>query len=143
MWYRPSQWYNYQTVFDSTANPDVWELWINKDAQIGFRTTAKDLRITHRLHTVATVNQWQHLAVTWDERSVNLYVNAAPVVRATRKQPSPPSGDFCLGGGHADNTPGKGAWDEVVVFDSVLSVAALKHLMLDGVGGSLADQTKE
>ena len=133
MWYRPAPWYDYQTVFDSSANPDVWELWINKDAQIGFRTTKGDLRITHRLHPVATVNQWQHLAVTWDKRRVNLYVNTALVVSAKRKQPSPPSGDFCLGGGHAGNMPGKGHWDEVVVFDTVLSADALRALMLDGV----------
>jgi len=133
MWYRPVQWYDYQTVFDSSANPNEWELWIDKDAQIGFRTSSHDLRITHRLHPVASVNQWQHLAVTWDERMVNLYVNAAPVVSAKRKQPAPPSGDFCLGGGHAGNTRGKGHWDEVVVFDTVLSSAALRTLMLDGV----------
>ena len=133
MWYRPSQWYDYQTVFDSSADPDVWELWINKDAQIGFRTTKQDLRITHRLHPVATLNQWQHIAVTWDKRAVNLYVNAAPVVSAKRKLPLPPAGDFCLGGGHADNNRGKGAWDEVVVFGAVLSASELRGLMLDGV----------
>lgn len=133
MWYRPAPWYDYQTVFDSTADPDVWELWINKDAEIGFRTTAKDLRITHRLHSVVTVNQWQHLAVTWDARTVNLYVNAVPVVSAKRRQPSPPSGDFCLGGGNAGNMPGKGHWDEVLVFDKVLSATELRTLMLDGV----------
>lgn len=136
MWYRPAPWYDYQTVFDSSADSDVWELWINKDAQIGFRTTKQDLRITHRLHPVATVNQWQHLAVTWDQRTVNLYVNAAPVVSAKRKQPSPPRGDFCLGGGHAENIPGKGAWDEVGVFKKVLSATELRGLMLDGVANT-------
>jgi hypothetical protein len=79
------------------------------------------------------VNQWQHIAVTWDARTVNLYVNAAPVVSAKRKQPSPPAGDFCLGGGHTGNNQGKGTWDEVVVFDSVLSASELRGLMLDGV----------
>lgn len=137
MWYRPAPWYDYQTVFDSTAHQDVWELWINKAAEIGFRTTAKDLRITHRLHPVATVNQWQHLAVVWDERTVHLYVNAAPVVSAKRKQPSPPSGDFCVGGGHSGNTTGKGHWDEVVVFEEALSAAELKVLMLDGVASPM------
>lgn len=133
MWYRPTKWHDYQTVFDSTAHPDVWELWINKDAEIGFRTTKKDARITHRLHPVATVNQWQHLAVSWDQQKVNLYVNAALVVSAKRKKPSQSSGDFCLGGGNTDNTKGKGLWDEVMVLDTVLSAKELREIMLDGV----------
>ncbi len=132
LWYRPAPWYDYQTVFDSTADPNVWELWINKDAQIGFRTTKKDLRITHRLDPAVGINQWQHIAVTWDERAANLYVNAELVASAKRNQPSPPRGDFCLGGGHAENIRGKGAWDEVVVYGAVLSATELRAMMLDG-----------
>ena len=133
LWYRPTKWHNYQTVFDSTSDPDDWELWIDKNAQIGFRTTRKDLRITHRLHPVATVDQWQHIAVTWDDGVVRLYVNGAPVVKAERQLPSPPSGDFCLGGGNAGNVRGTGSWDEVVVLGTVLSAPEVKTLMLDGV----------
>jgi glycerophosphoryl diester phosphodiesterase len=133
LWYRPTKWYDYQTVFDSTADPDVWELWLNKEAEICFRTTAEDLRIAYRLHPVAAVQHWQHVAVTWDDTLVHLYLNGAPVITAKRKQPRPPSGEFCLGGGNAGNKQARGSWDEVVVLDAVLSPAEVRTLMLDGV----------
>ena len=141
LWYRPTKWYDYQTVFDSTAAPNVWELWLNKEAEICFRTTAEDLRIAYRLHPVAAVQHWQHVAVTWDNKLVHLYLNGAPVITTKRKRPTPPSGEFCLGGGNAGNTQGRGRWDEVVVLDAVLSAAGVRTLMLDGVN-HLQDSAK-
>ncbi len=140
LWYRPTKWYDYQTIFDSTKNKDIWELWINKSAEIGFRTTSEDVRIDYRLHAVAAVDQWQHFAVTWDQETVQLYVNGAAATMAKRKRITPPVGDFCLGGGNAGNTKGKGSWDEVVVLDVVLTPDEVRRIMLDGVdslmGGS-------
>lgn len=132
LWYRPVAWYDYQTIFDNTHHPNEWELWIDKSAEIGFRTTAADLRITYRLHPVATVDQWQHIAVTWTEAEVRLYVNSALAVKAARKAPTPSQGSFCLGGGNTGNTRGHGRWDDVVVFETALSAHALRRLMLHG-----------
>jgi glycerophosphoryl diester phosphodiesterase len=142
LWYRPVEWYDYQSIFDNTSDPDVWELWISKSAEIGFRTTAKDVRLTHRLHPIAARDQWQHIAVTWDDRAVRLYINGASVATAKRKQPSAPDGQFCLGGGNAGNTPAKGSWDEVVVLDLALSASEVRTLMFDGPG-SLAQQSDQ
>jgi glycerophosphoryl diester phosphodiesterase len=133
LWYRPTKWYDYQTVFDSTAHENVWELWINKGAEVGFRTTPDDIRIVHRLHAVAAVDQWQHIAVTWSQDAVQLYLNGAAATMAKRKNAKAPAGEFCLGGGHAGNTKGTGSWDDVVVLDAVLSPAEVRKLMLDGV----------
>jgi glycerophosphoryl diester phosphodiesterase len=139
LWYRPVAWYDFQTIFDSTSHPNEWELWINKTAEIGFRTTPADLRITYQLHPVAARDQWQHLAVTWTAGELRLYVNSALVVTTPRQAPTPSVGNFCLGGGHAGNERGRGHWDELLVLNAAVSDADIRTIMLDGIDAWLTN----
>ncbi len=152
LWYRPEAWYNYQTIFDNSVNPDYWEFWIYADGNARFRVN-NDAGVTYDLDNLGGPNRWYHMAVTWNRNGSNvdlqLFVNG--ILRSTATSLwRDPGATFFLGGGNNGNTYGNGAWDDVQVYERVLSAqdifamanvpepAAAGLLALGGVCSTLA-----
>jgi hypothetical protein len=83
------------------------------------------------LNALRGSNAWYHIAFTWDRGvgQTRLYVDGVSRASATLgtgwKDPNP---TLNLAGGHANNVKGNGIWDEVRVYDRILSddeIAAL------------------
>lgn len=140
LWYHARDWYDYQTVFDNAVDADQWEMWIYKSATMQFRNHRDSAKVQHAFHPRGDVNEWHHLAVTWDRSNaggdaVRLYVNGQRVDAAGWKsRPWTAPGDTLhLGGGHEGNTKANGVFDDVAVFDTVLTDADVQRLMNLGV----------
>jgi hypothetical protein len=123
LWYRPEAWYNYQTIFDNSVNGDYWECWVYGDGNLRFRVT-NDTGVTYDLDNLGGPNNWYHLAVTWNRNGSNvdlqLYVDGILRSTATTLWQNPGT-MFFLGGGNNGNTYGNGAWDDLRIYEQVLS----------------------
>ena len=140
LWYHARQWYNYQTVFDCTEREDDWEMWIYKDGKLRFRDGRKGSYVDHQFHESGDVNEWHHIAVTWDRRdrtnrAMRLYVNGYLVGHeAWNADPWIETGErFGLGGAAKGNEKANGMFDDVAIFDLVLTGDEVRRVMNRGV----------
>jgi hypothetical protein len=130
LWYYASPWYDYQSIFDNSANPDDWEFWIYSSGEAKFRVESGS-DVSFDLDNLGGPNHWYHLAVTWQRRTddstkvdTQLFVNG--VLRSSRTGgPWIDPGYFLLGGGNNGNTYGTGAFDDVRIYERVLSADEL------------------
>jgi concanavalin A-like lectin/glucanase superfamily protein len=136
LWYKPNWWYDYQTIFDTPADPNGWEMWIYATGELRFRAHPQGTVLSHRFHPTGDAREWHHLALTWDRaddgpEALGLYVNG----RLAQAAPWSDRGwfkagaSFSLGGGNRGNTPGTGTLDEVVLFDVPLSPTEVRFVM--------------
>lgn len=133
LWYKPTTFYNYQSIFDNgTASPEEWEFWIYADGIARFRTANPGV-VSYNLTGLGGANKWYHMAVTWARQDadptkadIQLYVDG--VLRQSAESTWADPSNFYLGGGHLLNDYGRGVWDDVRIYDRVLiddEVAAL------------------
>ena len=132
LWYNPGSYYNYNTIFDNSANADDWEFWIYGDGNARFRVD-NTASVGFDLDNLGTAQDWYHLAVTWErdeqtpsEVTVQLYVDGELRNTATGDWVDP--GEFYLGGGL--NSKGTGIWDDVRIYERVLSVDEISTLLI-------------
>lgn len=164
-WYKPARFYNYNSLFDNSVDPNKWEMWIDSGASVRFRLAAGQGDIAYgnlnSLHNGSNV--WYHFAVTWDRNAAanqaRLYVNGVERY-ATNMTAWVAPGNTIYFGGHTGNTPAEGVLDDVRVYTNALTgqqvqaihaeVAArapVVHLTLDGVAtntgtfGAMCDAT--
>jgi len=131
LWYRPEAFYNFNTVFDNARNPDLWEMWIYKDGRLRFRMGKDSGEVSCDLNGLGGPGRWYHLALVWDGVCTNvarLYVDGAERDSGASGGWVAPGGAFHLGGGHAGNTKGRGAVDDVRVYEEPLSAAQVRAL---------------
>ncbi len=133
LWYKPTTFYNYQSIFDNgTASSEDWEFWIYADGIARFRTRNPGV-VSYDLDNLEGANHWYHMAITWDRQTVDptktdiqLYVDG--VLRQSAVSTWADPSNVFLGGGHALNNYGRGVWDDVRIYDRVLlggEIAAL------------------
>jgi glycerophosphoryl diester phosphodiesterase len=134
-WYRPRGWYDYQTLFDSPADPNGWELWIYADARLRFRAHPGGAVLSHAFHPTGDADEWHHVALAWDRadegpEALQLHVNGHLAQSCAWSSSGwfPAGESFFLGGGNAGNTRARGTFDEVVLFDVPLSRAEVRFL---------------
>ena len=134
LWYHTQPWYDYQTIFDNEAHENHWEMWIYRDGRLRFRDQPGGAIVTHSLHPVADLNEWHHIALTWaredtTRHAVKLFVDGNPVANDGwgRDGFASPGKLFYLGGGL--NSKGRGRWDEVAIFDRVLTQGEVRFIM--------------
>lgn len=141
LWYKPEPWYNYQTIFDNSVHNDDWEFWIYADGNARFRVTRGTTGVTYDLDNLGGPGQWYHMAVTWDRNGSNvdlqLFVNGLLRQSATTAW-SDPGTSFFLGGGHNGNTYGNGLWDDVRIYERVLTADQIYGIAYAPEPGSLA-----
>jgi hypothetical protein len=135
-WYYVHAWYDYQTVFDNSADADAWEMWMDRSATLRFRIAPKGPVLSFRLHPTGDINEWHHLAVTWrrespQQISARLYVNGHLGAESAATQATwyEPGDTITWGGGHAGNTRGNGAWDDAMIFRDALTPAEIRSIM--------------
>jgi len=149
-WYKPARFYNYNSVFDNSVDPNKWEMWIDEGANVRFRLAGGQGDISYgNLNTLNNgSNAWYHLAVTWDRNAetnhTRFYVNGSECRAANITAWVEPGGTVYFGG-HTGNSPAEGVLDDVRVYTNALTaqqvqaihaeIAALApvvHLTLDG-----------
>ncbi len=140
LWYKPRRIYNYNSIFDNSANPDDWECWIYEDARLRARVEG-DAYVTADLVSLSSggdpQGEWFHVAVTWSRTSAStvvteLYVNGALQDTSSGTWVNPGS-TFFLAGGNPGNDFGDGTWDDVRIYDHVLSDAEVRALAMRGL----------
>jgi len=131
LWYRPDAFYDFNTVLDNARNPDLWEMWINRNGRLQFRMGKEAGEVSCDLRALGGAGRWHHLALTWDSVSTNvarLYVDGAERASAPVGTWVAPGGAFAVGGGNRGNTKGRGAADDVRVYEEPLSAAQIRAL---------------
>jgi len=140
LWYKPRRIYNYNTIYDNSVNQDDWECWIYSDGRLRARVES-DTYVTADLGSLASDgdprDEWFHVAFLWDRTGVGtvdtgLYVNG--ILQATNSgtwvRPGP---TFFFSGGNNGNDFGDGTWDDVRIYDHVLSEAEVRSLAMRGL----------
>ncbi|MBP7053176.1 MAG: hypothetical protein KBE65_19390 [Phycisphaerae bacterium] len=140
LWYQPRRIYNYNTIYDNSANPDDWECWIYSDGRLRARVES-DTYVTADLVSLSSAGnpqgEWFHMAFLWDRTSAStvktgLYINGIEQ-GANSGTWVAPGNRFYLGGGHTGNDCGDGTWDDVRIYDHVLSKTELGSLAMRGL----------
>jgi len=132
-WYKPSRFYNWNSLFDNTRNANQWEMWIDADANVKFRLDGEQGLISYaNLNNKHNgLNVWYHFTVTWDRYAetnhVRLYVNGYERKRADISFWIDP-GTMVYFGGHTGNTPAEGILDEVRVYETALADTQVREL---------------
>jgi len=130
LWVKPIDFYNYHSIFDNSGNGNDWEMWIYGDSRARFRVES-DTAVTANLNGLAGdgdgQDKWWHFACTWardpnelTQVATQLYVNGELIEENTGTWIDPGS-TFFVGGGHPDNDFCNGTFDEVMIYDKVLS----------------------
>jgi hypothetical protein len=93
-------------------------------------------RHTHSLHPTGDEGEWIHTVVTWryagpDQRTVTLFLDGRPSDETPpRIAPWVEPGEFLyLGGGHPGNDKGRGAFDDLMIFDRALEAGDVRVIM--------------
>jgi len=164
-WHKPERFYNWNSLFDNSVNPDRWEMWLDSGAAVRFRLAGGqgDLSYGNLNSQHNGTNAWYHFAVTWDRNAatnhVRFYVNGVERQSANITSWVAP-GNTVYFGGHTGNTPSEGVMDDVRVYDAVLTAVQVQaihaeiasqtpvvHVALDGAvtnagtGGARYDAT--
>jgi len=127
IWYYPTSFYNYNTIWDNSIDPNQWECWIYADGLLAAKSGGANLLFD--LKTLGGVNEWYQIAFTWNKvGNTNLYVNG--ILRAT--QPTTwvtPGTNFYLSGGHAGNSGGTGTSDDLRIWNVARTQAEIQANM--------------
>ncbi|MEE8306055.1 MAG: glycerophosphodiester phosphodiesterase family protein, partial [Gammaproteobacteria bacterium] len=135
LWYHTADYYQYQTIFDNSVQADDWEMWIYDDGRVRFRVQS-GTEVTADLDSLASDNdgqgKWWHIALTWarDGSSVDtqMYVNGELINQNNGPWVAPGASVF-LGGGSSGNDAGIGIWDEVQIYNHVLSDTEVRAMV--------------
>lgn len=164
-WYKPERFYNWNSLFDNSVDPNRWEMWVDSGANVRFRLAGGQGDISYgNLNSRNNgTNAWYHFAVTWDRNATTnhtrLYINGVEQQTANITSWIAP-GNTVYFGGHSGNTPSEGVLDDVRVYDTALtaeqvqavqaevaSQAPVVHVTFDGAvanvgtGGAKYDAT--
>lgn len=134
LWYYAKPWYNFQSIFDNSADGNQWEMWIGDSGEIASRIKYLIGNCTFDLDNLNSSNHWYHLVYIWDKAGdiARLYVNGSERASDTIDAGwVNPGATFYLGGGNAGNTSGNGTFDDVRIYDSVLSASEVQDLFGD------------
>ena len=143
LWYNPGSFYNYNTIFDNSAHHNDWEFWIYDDGRARFRINRDNSSIvTYNLADLGAADDWRHLAVAWERQAgdpsrvhLRLYVDGQLRDSHTGNWADPDC--LFLGGGNPGNTYGIGVWDDVRVYERMLTVEEIAALMVPEPCGAL------
>ena len=145
LWYRPAAFYNFNTVFDNSSNPNLWEMWIGSDGRLKFRMGKGAGEVSCDLSPLGGPGRWYHVALVWDNVNTNLpslYVDGTVRARGPIARWFVPGGAFQVGGGNAGNTKGRGTVDDVRVYGTPLSDAQIHALFAGDEGAKKASAAR-
>jgi len=152
LWVKPISFYNYHSVFDNSGNADDWEMWIYGDSRARFRVES-NTAVTANLNDLAEdgdgQDKWWHFACTWardpnnpDQVATQLYVNG--LLADENSGTWLDSGTtFFLGGGNPGNDFCNATFNDVTIYDKVLSAGEVVGLAYPGNGPPLVEAGEE
>jgi len=136
LWYKPHQFYNYNSVFDNSVEANDWEMWIYGNTVVRFRVQS-GTEVSASLTTLAgaedPLERWWHITVTWDRLDATtvrtqMYVDG--ILSQERVGPwVDPGRSFYLGGGHPGNDFGYGAVDDFRLYNRALAADEVLELV--------------
>lgn len=152
LWMKPIMFYNYHSIFDNSGNPDDWEMWIYSDSRARFRVES-DTAVTANLNSLAEdgigQDKWWHFACTWARDpnqpgrvTTQLYVNGKLAEQKTGTWIDP-GATFFLGGGNPNNDFCDATFDDVMIYDKVLTAQEIVGLVYPGNGPPVAEAGEE
>src|SRR5512133_241916 len=115
-----TRYFNYGSLWDSSANLDKWESWIYATGKIAFRTNNASL--TGNVDFPG-LRQWVTVGMTWTSGGVStLYINGVAVGSTQTVAATPTSGTtFYWGGGNAGNNKGEFLISDARIYNTALS----------------------
>ena len=117
--------YTLTSIFDNAAYTESWRLWL-EGTRITFRRGNRDY---HIVSSEFKPDEWQHIALTWDRNTmiVYLYLDGTPSKHDDlfRADPDP---TLYLGSFNANNGAANGIWDEVRVYDYILTAEEVEDI---------------
>ena len=149
LWYQVGNpgFYDYEPIFDSveaiadpgvnnTYNGNAWEAWIYSDGMLRARMDAASKYTINTgdadLNPTGPNNTWHHIAISWDknevsDESLKLYVNGQLTGTSSVAWVDP--GNFvCFGAGNSANDAPTGTFDDIRIYDSVVSATEIATL---------------
>ncbi|MBE0536489.1 MAG: LamG domain-containing protein [Phycisphaerae bacterium] len=136
LWFKPHQFYNYNSVFDNSVQQDDWEMWIYNDGRVRFRVEA-GTEVTANLTQLAQGQNplalWWHMTLTWNRLTATtvttqMYINGSLAEQKTGPWVNP-GATFYLGGGHPGNTYAYGAVDDFRIYNRALTASEALDLV--------------
>ncbi len=103
----------------STGLPNGWGVGLSNVDQVIF--TAFNVADLRSGNAPSSNNQWQHLAFTYDDGGVEVFINGNSVFTASSAVNAPTVSDFRIGGNANDTDSFNGLIDELKIFDTTLS----------------------
>jgi hypothetical protein len=132
--YTVDQFYNYQSLWTNSADPNDWEMWIYQDGIL--RGRVQDSAIaSYDLNLLDGFGTYQ-VAFTWerngDNVDVKLFIDGEMVNQTLSGPWVEPGETFFIGGGDGGNNLGAGIWDEFRIYDVALTPGEILYLSLQG-----------
>jgi len=140
LWFMPRRIYNYNTIYDNSVQQDDWECWIYQDGRLRARVES-DNAVTANLNSLSSGgdprDEWFHVAFMWNRTGDNTVDTTLCVNGALQDDNSgtwvKPGNTFYLAGGNPGNDFGDGTWDDVRIYDHVLSEVEIRSLAMKGL----------
>ena len=119
-WCKPTEYYNYNSIFDTSADANDWEMWIYSTGVARFRIEG-DSYVSAQL---GDAGEWYHLAVTWaregDEVLLNIFLDGR-LQDLDRGAWIDPGETLYLLGGNDGNMGANMTLDDFRIYDSLLT----------------------
>lgn len=130
--YTVGEYYNFQSLWTNSIDPNDWEMWIYDDGRVRGRVDG-DSFVTYDLDNLAGLDESYQIAFTWergddDNVEVKLYVDGELRDQDLSGTWVDPGGTVFIGGGDGTNHFGNGIWDEFQIFDVALSDGEILYL---------------
>jgi YVTN family beta-propeller protein len=121
---------------DTWASPwQTWQLWLSENtANPGFNGSTGGIASPDAV----PMNQWFHLAATYDGDTIKTYVNGVEKASQTLSTPTPlpeTLGNIYIGAPEFSNHSFLGLIDEVAIWDHALSAEVIGQHYQNGLGG--------
>jgi len=122
----------------ATGDQKSWRLVNNSSEETVFALSDDGLATTDvRATTSFPTNQWNHLAVTYDDIQMILYTNAVPLAtNAYTGGIFDSTANFKVGANNNVSTYLNGRIDELIVFDRAITAAEVLNIYTYGVDGA-------
>lgn len=133
LWFRPTSLYNYNSVFDNSAEANDWEMWVYGSGELAGRIQTGYVRGVY-----LEAGNWYHICMSWYRRTASpetvdqyLYLDGELVATNESEWVDPGTTVF-LGGGHPGQDDCNGTFDEVRIYDRMPTAEEVMELTTIG-----------
>jgi len=132
--YTVGEYYNFQSLWTNSADPNDWEMWIYNDGRVRGRVDGNSF-VEFNLDNLSGVNETYQIAFTWEQDAddetnvaVKLFVDGEQRDQDLEGNWVVPGESVFIGGGDDSNHFGNGIWDEFKIYDAALTAGEVLYL---------------